>query len=139
MTTKYGQYLESLTSLDSALSVTAGNRANGSSKDIGANTSPQSLRVDAQFAITNAGSTDGYDLEVIVQFSDDDSNWPADGEGAPIASFYDSNAGADLAASGIFSFTPLLRYFRFQYLNNNGTDNLSVDSEVATQVLQDDS
>ena len=131
-----GQNLDTLASLDSGQAVVAGNVAAGASKDIGAPASPQPTEVAAQFSITNAGSTDGYDLEVLVQFSDDDSNWPDAGEGLPLASFFSAGAGDDLTRSPIFVFKPRLRYFRFYYINANGTDDLSVSSEEATHITQ---
>lgn len=138
--TQYGQKLGLLSAVDTSLSVTAGGSANGSSFDLGLPSAPQPERVDCQFAITNAGSTDGYEpLEVIVQFSDGNVNWPDSGEGSPVFSAYDSAAGADLTRSQLVSFVPLARYARFQYSNGNGTDNLSVSSEIAKAYRQDDS
>lgn len=131
-----GQLLDTLASLDSALAVTAGATANGTSKGLGVNTSPQSVVVAMQFAITNAGSTDGFDLDVVIQFSDDDTNWPDAGEGLFLTNFFSAVAGDDIALSAIKTFVPKLRYFRAQYTNNNGTDNLTVSSEEATHLMQ---
>ena len=127
-----GQKLGTLAALDSSLSVAAAtNNVNGTYKDVGANTSPQPTVVGVQFAITNAGSTDGYDLDVRVQFSDDNTTWPDAGEGQSLGNFYSSTAGADMTRSRIITLVPLLRYFRFQYDNNNATDAVTVDSVVA--------
>ena len=138
-----GQDMDSLAALDTALAVASGTTVNGSSKDIGANTSPQATTVAMQFSITNAGSTDGYDLDVYIQFSDDNTNWPdaisdsdATTEGLLLANFFSSTAGADLGLSGIKTFVPKLRYFRAVYLNNNGTDAVTVNSEEATHDIQ---
>ena len=131
-----GQLLDTLTALDSALAVNAGATANGTSKDLGVNTSPQSVVVAMQFVITNAGSTDGFDLDVVIQFSDDDTNWPDAGEGLFLTNFFSAVAGDDIALSAIKTFVPKLRYFRATYTNNNGTDNLTVSSEEATHLMQ---
>ncbi len=127
-----GQNLGALAALDTALTVTAGGAwTSGTSRNIGASSSPQAGISVAQFSITNAGSTDGYDLDVHVQFSDDGSAWPDDGDGQPVTNFNDTTAGADKTRSRIFKFPIDLQYFRFQYRNNNATDNLSVSSETA--------
>ena len=129
-----GQNLDVLASLDSGVAVVAGATANGTSKDIGVNTAVQAAVVAMQFSITNAGSTDGFDLDVIVVFSDDNSNWPDAGEGLFLTNFFSAVAGDDLALSAIKTFVPKLRYFRIYYVNNNGTDNLSVSAEEATHL-----
>ncbi len=132
-----GQNLGSLAALDTALAVTAGGGwTSGSSRNIGASSSPQAMLSAAQFSITNSGSTDGYDLDVNVQFSDDGSAWPDDGDGQPVTNFYDAAAGADKTRSRIFEFPIALQYFRFQFRNNNATDNLSVSSETAEHLDQ---
>lgn len=137
MANEYGQKLNSYTSLDSALSVSAGSTANGTAKDIGANTSPQAVSVECEFALTQTGTTNSADLEVKVQFSDDNSTWPDTGEGDPIFTWKAGSVGADLTRSNAVSFRPKARYFRFQYKNNNGTDSFTVDSAVGLTTLQD--
>lgn len=136
--TEFGQLLNSFSSLDSSLSVSAGGTANGASKDIGANTSPQAVSVEAEFSLTQSGTNDEADLQVIVQFSDDDSNWPDDGEGDPIFTWQAESVGDDLTRSNAVSFRPKAQYFRFQYTNNNGTDSFDVDSAVGLTTIQDD-
>ena len=121
---------DTLASLDSSLTVNAGATTAGSSRDLGTS-NPTPALIAAQFSITNSGSTDGYDLDIRVQFSDDDTNWPDSGHGLPIDNLFHATAGQDLTRSRVYSFTPLLRYFRFEYTNNNSTDNLSVGSETA--------
>ena len=131
--TDFGYKLGTLAAVDTSLAVAAGGSwVSGSSFDLGAATSPQAFLLGAQFGITNTGSTDGYDLDVIIQWSDDDTNWPDDGEGELVAHYEDSTAGADLTRSTIEEMpTPQARYGRFQYANNNTTDAVTVNSEVA--------
>lgn len=128
-----GLNLGTLAALDTSVSVGAGATVSGSSKDLGTAT-PQSLVEAAQFAITNAGTTDGYDLDILVQFSDDNTTWPDTGFGLPLRNYRSTTAGADLTRSDILTFAPRLRYYRFQYTNNNATDTLSVSSETASHL-----
>ena len=130
--------MDTLAALDAATSVTKGATVNGTGKDIGNDTIPQQMLIAAQFAITNAGTTDGYDVDVTVQFSDDNTTWPdsvgsskATTQGLSLCNMYSATAAADLALSAIYTFVPELRYFRFVFKNNNGTDAVSVTSEVA--------
>lgn len=134
----YGRKIDSsLTQVDNALAVNAStSNVNGSSSDLGANTSPQPDIIVAQFAITNSGSTDGYDLDVRAQFSFDNSNWCDAGLGQILGNFYSASAGADLTRSAFIVIPVLARYVRFQYDNNNGTDNLSVSSWIAKHIFQ---
>lgn len=131
-----GFQLGALASVDSSLSCAAGSSTNGSSFDLGANTSPQAVRNVAQWAITG-GATDGYDLEIIVQWSDDDTNWPATGEGSIVLVRTNTTGGSSLSLSEIMELPqPKARYGRFQYKNNNATDAVTVSSEVAQHKLQ---
>lgn len=123
-------------SLDSAVAVSASGSANGSSKDIGANTSPQAVNVDAQFSLTQTGTTNSADFEVKVQHSNDNTNWPDNDQGEPVFSWKASSAGADLTRSEWVRFTPKRRYFRFRFTNNNATDSFTVDSSVALTTVQ---
>ncbi len=117
-----------LTTIDSALSVAAGGAwTSGSSIDLQDATSGLLGELIADFALTNAGTTDGQDFEAIVQYSPDNTNWPADGEGIPVFSYADSTAGADLTRSDPRPCgSPIYRYARLQYANNNATDGVSV-------------
>jgi len=137
MPTTYGQDLSTaLSGLDSALTVTAGTTQVGSSADLG--TVPQPHAVAAQFALTQSGTNDQADLTVKVQFSDDNSAWPDEGEGMVIFGWKADSAGGDLGASNILRFIPNARYFRFVFENGNGTDDFDVDSEYAPIQWQDD-
>ena len=132
-----GYKLGASTSIDSSSSVSAGGTLAGSSFDLGASTSPQAVRTVAQFAITNSGTTDGYDLEVKVQWSEDNSTWPDSGEGTIVMVRTSTTAGADITWTQWIELPePKARYARFFYTNNNGTDSLSVSSKVAQHILQ---
>jgi len=133
-----GYKLGTLTAVDSSLSIPAGGApTTGSTIDLGAVTSPQSVGLSAQIAITNVGSTDGYDLEVYVQWSDDNTNWPDSSEGEFVMLFSNSTAGADLTLSNLIRLpTPQARYCRLLYINNNATDAVTVSSEVAQHLTQ---
>lgn len=131
-----GQKLGAAASLDSSLSVSAGGSANGNGKDIGANTAPQAVSVEAQFSLAQTGTTDSADLEAKVQHSDDSSNWPDNDQGEPVFSWVAGSAGADLTRSEWVRFTPKRRYFRFVYTNGNGTDSFIVDSSIAVTTVQ---
>ena len=139
--TRFGTPSASLAAVDTTLAVAAGGTwVDGSSFDCKHGTDDLlAAYVAAQFKSTNAGSTNGQDLEVIVQFSDDNTNWPDDGQGHPIYAYADSTAGADLTLSRLCEFAPSLRYARFQYRNNNATDAVSVSSEVAKFYQEDNS
>ena len=139
--TRFGTPSAALAAVDSGVTVNAGGAwTSGTSFDCKHGTDDLLAEyVAAQFALTNAGSTDGQDFEAIVQFSDDNSNWPDDGEGHPIFAFADSTAGKDLTRSKLCEFAPALRYARFQFANNNSTDNVSVSSEVAKFYQEDNS
>lgn len=138
MAVEYGQKLGVLTSLDSGVSVSAGSSANGTGKDIGASSSPQPVKVSVQFSLTQAGNNDAADLQVLLQESDDNTNWPDDGEGFPIFSWQAGSVGEDLTRSAVIPFVPSLRYFRFHYINGNATDSFTVSAEVAVHTEQDD-
>lgn len=131
-----GQKLDTLSSVDSSLTVSAGGTNQGSSEDLGANTSPQAVRVAAQFALTQSGTNDKADLTVRVQFSDDGTDWPDAGEGQMIYSWSAESAGDDLTRSGLVSFVPQARYFRFEYDNGNSTDSFDMDAETAEHLIQ---
>jgi hypothetical protein len=136
---QFGQQLgASQTQVDSAVSVSAGGSANGTSVDIGAATSPQATSVTAQFGLTQAGTTNSAALTVLVQYSHDNSTWPDSGEGSPIYSWKAGSAGADLTRGSLVSFVPQARYFRFVYQNGNGTDSFTVNGWYALNYLQDD-
>jgi len=138
--TRYGTPPSTLSAVDTSLSVSAdGSWHSGTSFDCKHGTDDiLATYIAAQFSITG-GATDGIDLEVIVQFSDDNSNWPKDGEGHPIFAYVDTGASASLSGSRVCEITPLLRYARFQYLNNNSSDSVTVDSEVAKFFMEDNS
>lgn len=138
MAVTYGQKItSSFTTLDNALAVNAAtNNVNGSSADIGVNTSPQATVIRSQLTITNAAANDGYDLDVRVQFSPDNTNWPDAGFGHPLGNWYSAVLGADLTRSEYIEFVPMDRYFRFQYDNNNPTDNLAVTMKTKTVTMQ---
>jgi len=134
-----GYKLAALEVLDSGTVVSAGGTAWASSPSfgLGDNSSPQAVAADGQIGISNAGSTDGYDLEVRVQWSDNDTNWPDDGEGKIVGVWYSAVAGGDLTRSALRSLgRPKAAYGRLQYLNRNGTDNLTVTAEIAKHLLQ---
>ena len=126
-----GRQLAGLTVLDSLLAVASGGAwVAGTSRDLGAAT-PQADQIVIQIAITNAGSTDGYSLEVAIQWSENGTTWPdlGTGEGQIIATFSNTSAGADLTRSNpVSAGPPLLRHYRLIFKNNNGTDNVTVDS-----------
>jgi len=136
--TQFGQLLNSLASLDSSLTVSAGSVANGTSKDLGANINPQALRVAVQFSLTQTATNDAADVEAIVQFSDDNSTWPDSGDGDPIWAWLAASAGADKTRTQILGFVPRARYYRFQYTNNNPSDSFDVNSETSHSLNQDD-
>jgi len=132
-TKRIGKNLGSLASVDSSLSIATGSAwVNGASVDHaepgGAGTPDADTAID-QFGVTNAASTDGYDLDVIRQWSDDNSTWPDDGEGDVVTNFSNSTGGADLTRSDIMEFAIKARYSRCQYANNNGTDAVTVNRE----------
>ena len=118
------------TTVDNALSCAAGGSwVSGSSIDCqapgGAGTPDADEGVD-HLALTNAGSTNGYDLDVIRQWSIDNSTWPASGSGDVMTNFKSTTAGADLSRSGAYPFLIRARYSRLQYRNNNVTDAVTV-------------
>ena len=132
-----GYLLGAPTALDSSLSCSAGGAyTNGSSFDLGANSSPQAVRNVVQLSITG-GVTDGYDVEVFVQWSDDNATWPDNGEGAVLKAFTNTTGGASLGYSEWLEMPePKARYGRLQYKNNNATDAVTVTSKVAQHKLQ---
>lgn len=136
----YGQKIDaSLTTIDNGITLTANTaNQNGSSHDLGANTDPQAVVVRVQFTIENqeGSPTDGYDCDIRVQNSPDNSNWPDAGHGQALGNFTDTTAGADLTRSQFLEFVPKCRYFRFQYDNNNGTDDLVVTSKILEVLMQ---
>jgi len=135
---EYGQLLNGFTSLDSSVSVSAGGSANGSSKDVGANTSPQALFVESEFSVTQSGTTDQADFVVKVQYSDDNSTWPDDDQGDVVFVWNAASVGADLTRSNAVRFVPKQRYFRFRFSNGNSTDSFTVNSAVGLSTMQDD-
>jgi len=138
MAVTYGQKIPlAFTTLDNALAVAnATPNVNGSSQDIGVNTSPQAVVVRAQLTVTNAAANDGYDLDVRVQFSPDNAAWPDAGRGQPLGNWYSATLGADIVRSEYIEFVPLDRYFRFQYDNNNVTDALAVTNKIKLVTMQ---
>lgn len=134
MPVEYGQKIDAaLTTVDNAIALAAAtNNINGSSFDIGANTDPQSVVVRVQFTIENqiGVPTDGYDVDIRVQASPDNTNWPDAGRGQPMGNFADPTVGGDLSLSEFLEFVPKSRYNRFQYDNNNGTDALVATTKI---------
>jgi len=130
-----GYQLNSPAAVDSSLVTSASATTNGSSFDLGVNTSPQAVRNVAQFTFTG-GATNGYDMEVRVQWSDDNTTWPSSGEGDIVLVRTDSTASASLTSQWVELPAPKARYARFQYKNNNATDAVTVSSEVAQHKLQ---
>lgn len=127
-----GQRVSTLANVDSGMVVTATktNRS-GSTHDWGTNDQPLPKTCVVQIGITNTGSSDGYDLDVRAQFSEDDSKWPDAGEGQSLGNFYSAVAGDDLTRSRMLTVPVLARYQRLQYDNNNASDNLVVSSAFA--------
>jgi len=134
----YGQNIPvAWTTLNNALAVGAATpNVSGSSQDIGVNTIPQPVVVRSQITITNAAANDGYDLDIRVQFSPDNAAWPDAGRGQPLGNWYSAVLGDDLTRSEYIEFVPLDRYFRFQYDNNNVTDNLAVTHKIKLIKMQ---
>ena len=131
-----GYKLGAAVAVDSSLSCAAAATTNGSSFDLGDNTTPQAVRNVAQFSVTG-GATDGYDIEVAVQWSDDNTNWPDAGEGIPIFIRTNTTGGSDITLSEWIELPePKARYGRFTYKNSNATDAVTVGSEVAQHTLQ---
>lgn len=85
----------------------------------------------AQFHITNAATTDGYDLDVRVKYSHDGILWSEAGQGDDLANYYSAVAGDDLLWSAPITFIPLQPYMVFEYDNNNGTDDVTVRSQIS--------
>lgn len=131
-----GYLLGAPTAVDSSLSCTAGGYTNGSSFDLGANTSPQAVRNVVQFSVTG-GATDGYDLQAIVQWSDDNATWPDNGEGSIVLVRTNTTGGSSITKTEWIELPePKARYGRIQYQNNNATDAITVSSSVAQHKLQ---
>ena len=130
-----GYLLNSPAAVDSSLSASATTTTNGSSFDLGTNTSPQAVRNVAQFDFTG-GATDGYDMEVTIQWSDDNATWASSGEGDIVLVRTDTTASATLKSQWVELPAPKARYARFVYKNNNATDAVTVSSKVAQHKLQ---
>lgn len=136
-----GSKLGALVAVDTALAVPAGGAwTAGASFDLGDPTIVvQALRLGVQLAITNAGTTNGYDLSVKIQWSPSGSTWPnlAKGEGALVAYHKSTVAGDDLDRSRLWAISrPQARYGRLIYSNANATDAVSVSSWVAQHKAQ---
>ncbi len=127
-----GQRVSTLASVDSGMVVTAtiSNR-NGTSHNWGPNEEPLPKTCVVQIGITNLASSDGYDLDVRVQFSEDDTKWPDAGEGQSLGNFFSAVAGDDLTRSRMLVVPVLARYQRLQYDNNNSSDNVTVSAAFA--------
>ena len=124
------------TTVDSSLSVPSGGSwTAGSSFDLGPDTAIQAVRVTAQFGVTG-GATDGYKVEVKVQWSRDGTSWPDLGEGDYLDYFEDTTGGASLTRSRISAVEPHARYGRFIYKNSNSTDAVTVNSTVGYDYVQ---
>ena len=136
----YGTYDPTMGTLDNQKVIAAGGSWDaGSSQDCQDATSGYlPLYVAATFTIqNNEGSpTEGIDLEVLVQFSADDTDWPDDGQGHPIFAHVDSDVGISLGQSRTCVFEVPLRYFRFLYRNNNSSDGLKVTSKIGRAYLE---
>ena len=134
-----GYKLGASASVDASASVSAGGVLAGSSFDLGVNTSPQAVRNVVQFGVSNSSGVpvDGFDVEVKIQWSEDNTNWPDAGKGSVLISFVDSTVGASMTRSEWLELPePKARYGRFYYTNNNTTDAVTVNSAVAQHTLQ---
>ncbi len=140
MAVEYGQQItDAWTLVDTALNLAqASVNNNGSSFDIGANTNPQAVVLRAQLTLVNpeGAPADGYNLDIRVQSSRDDVNWPDAGMGQPLGNFYSAVVGAGIALSQYIELVPKDRYNRFQYDNNNPVDDSNVSMNVKTVLMQ---
>jgi len=136
----YGVTFPGMGTVDNQKVVSAGGTwSAGNSTDCRDTTSGYApLYAVATFKIeNNEGSpTEGIDLEVLVQFSDDNTNWPDDGQGHPIFAHVDSDTGSSLTLSRHCEFAVPQRYCRFLYRNNNSSDDLKVTAELGLAYLE---
>jgi len=134
MAVTYGQQItDAWETVDTALNLPQASTNNpGSSFDLGAATAPQDVVMRAQLTLDNpeGAPADGYNLDIRVQSSRDDVNWPDAGMGQPLGNFYDAAVGAEIVRSQLIEFVPKDRYNRFEYDNNNPVD----DSDVTMNV-----
>lgn len=131
MATSIGPKLTAKTQRDNALAVAAGGAwVAGTSWDLQADAITGTLygRTHVEWSITNNGSTDGYDLDTYLQWSADNTTWPALGEGTPLPDKYSTTPGDDLSLSGRVPVGTEARYARLTWRNNNATDGLTVSS-----------
>lgn len=131
-----GLKLGAFAQLDNAVSVSAASAANGTSKDFGAGTR-KPARCRAYFSLTQTGTTNSADLQVRLQHSDDNTNWPDNDQGDPVFSWKAASAGADLTRGEPIVFVPKARYYRFRFDNFNATDSFTVSSYVAEDYVTD--
>ena len=139
MAVDYGQKMAASQVIDNGITLTANtDNQHGSTLDLGASTDPQSVVVRLQVTIENQVGvpTDGYDVDIRIQSSEDDTNWPDDGHGQPMGNFADPAAGADLTRSEWLEFVPKCRYVRCELDNNNGADDLVFTSRYKEVLMQ---
>ena len=126
------------TSLGAAdgVSVSAGNSspAVGNAYDIGGNGSPQVTQLNYKFAVTDA-SSNNWNLEVYVRFSDDGSNWP-DADQQTLVGVLSQDNGNNIGESKYFPVRPWGRYARLDFFETLGNDSLTVESEVTDALFQ---
>jgi len=142
--TRYGEAPASFTTVDSSKNISAGGNWIAGTSTIDCKHGTDDLlatHVAAQFEVNNATTspTEGLDIEIGVQFSDDGTNWPDGGQNHPIYAHVDSDVGASLSASRVCEFAPLMRYARFEYKNNNSSDDVHVTSKAALFFTEDNS
>jgi len=128
-----------LSALDTSLSVPAGGTwTSGNGVDLLDATANLLGELEVQISVTG-GATDGYDIEVIAQYSEDNTNWPDDGDpDAIVYSKADSAGGASITRSPTVPIgTPTARYARLQYKNNNATDAVTVTSKYTIRKGKD--
>lgn len=129
-----GFQLVSPVTVDNALSVAGSGTTFGASIDLGPNTSPQPIKLDAEWAITG-DAVDGYDVEIGLQWSADGSTWPSNTEYSVVTAKADATGGASLNTDVYTLPEPKRRYCRFVYVNNNAST-ITITSKVAQQLLQ---
>jgi len=127
---RIGQSFGTTVPRDVDLVVSAGSAANGLGIDCGAS-DPCPIVVLGQFSVSSSSAATAAELEVRIQHSDDNQNWPDDDQGHLIFSWMAGRPGAGLGRSEFVSFRPKRRYYRFRYLNHSKTDSFTVWSRTA--------
>jgi hypothetical protein len=140
MAVDYGQNIVApFTQVDNALNLPAATpNTSGTSYDVGANTNPQAVVLRGYINVVNPNGipADGYDIDIRVQFSPDNANWPDAGLGHPLGNWYSAVVGAGITRSQHIEIPVKDRYARLQIDNNNPVDNLTFNSYVKIVLMQ---